>query len=171
MILTEIAGGRSDGIGITIIEEVLPGGNSGGVGLIPGDSIVSLSVSTSSGGKNGEDVDTTRVSTECLGYDATIDAITSLPSPTTDDEMVTITVKRVRRQPKINVRLQYPPGSGEEDAMIELFAGENLRRAMLTRGIKLNDKLVRDDVGLHTHTHTPAPPFRSPSQRRAKRMR
>ena len=147
LILTEIAGGRSDGIGITIVEEILAGGNSAGLGLVPGDSIVSLSVSTSTG--NG-DVDTTRVSTECLGYDATIDAITSLPPPASDDEAVTLTVKRVRRQPRISIRLQYPPDAGEEDVTIELFAGENLRRAMLTRGIKLNDRLVRRGL--------PAPP-------------
>ncbi|KAL3765456.1 hypothetical protein ACHAW5_008569 [Stephanodiscus triporus] len=145
LILTEIAGGREDGIGITIIEEVLGDGNSARVGLVPGDSIVALSVSTTS--RNG-DVETTRVSTECLGYDATIDAITSLPPPTSDDDAVTLTVKRVRRQPKINVRLQYPPDTDEEDVTIELFAGENLRRAMLTRGIKLNDRLAeRFDSG------------------------
>ncbi len=140
LILTEIAGGREDGIGITIIEEILADGNSAGVGLVPGDSIVSLSVSTSNG--NG-DVQTTVVSTECMGYDATIDAITSLPPSTSSDDVVNLTVKRVRRQPRINVRLQYPPNSDEDDVTIELFAGENLRRAMLTRGIKLNDRLVR----------------------------
>jgi ferredoxin len=41
------------------------------------------------------------------------------------------------------VKLQYPPAQNEPDTTIELFAGENLRRAMLTRGIKLNDKLSR----------------------------
>ena len=140
LILTEIAGGRTDGIGITIIEDILDDGNSAKVGLIPGDSIVSLYVSSSS--RNG-DVVTTGVSTECLGYDATIDAITSLPPPTSEDDVVNLTVKRVRRQPKISVRLQYPPDTEEDDVTIELFAGENLRRAMLTRGIKLNDRLVR----------------------------
>jgi hypothetical protein len=140
LILTEIAGGRTDGIGITIIEEILDDGNSANVGLIPGDSIVSLFVSSSS--RNG-DVVRTGVLTECLGYDATIDAITSLPPPTSEDDVVNLTVKRVRRQPKISVRLQYPPDTDEDDVTIELFAGENLRRAMLTRGIKLNDRLVR----------------------------
>jgi ferredoxin len=41
------------------------------------------------------------------------------------------------------VKLQYPPESKEPDVFIELFAGENLRRAMLTRGVKLNDALAR----------------------------
>lgn len=148
LLLTEIAGGRDDGVGITIIEEVLEDGNSAGVGIIPGDSLVSLSVTKTT--NDGMEVNEERigVSTECLGYDSTIDAITSLPPPTSDDETVTVTVKRIRKQPKINITLQYPKYMEEEDVSLELFAGENLRRAMLTRGIKLNDKLAeRFDSG------------------------
>lgn len=143
LLLTEIAGGREDGVGITIVEEVLQGGNADGCGIVPGDSIVALAV-TRTDASDGMDVSEVRtgVSTECLGYDATIEAITSLPPPTVPGEEVTVTVKRIRRQPKVNVRLQYPPYLDEPDVTIELFAGENLRRAMLTRGIKLNDKLV-----------------------------
>lgn len=149
LLLTEIAGGREDGVGITIIEEVLEGGNAHGSGIIPGDSIVALSVLRTSGDGGAEvSVDRIGVSTECMGYDATVDAITSLPPPASEEEVVTVTVKRVRRQPKVNVRLQYPPYMEEPDVSIELFAGENLRRAMLTRGIKLNDKLAeRFDSG------------------------
>jgi ferredoxin len=150
LLLTEIAGGRSDGIGITIIEEVLANGNAAQYsGLLPGDSIISLSVSQST----GNNVDTTRVATECLSYDATIDAITSLPIPMSENEVVVVTVKRIRRQPKVTVKLQYPPVNEEEmkqdeDVIVELYAGENLRRALLTRGIKLNDKLaIRFDSG------------------------
>ena len=148
LLLTEIAGGRDDGVGITIIEEVLEDGNSAGVGIIPGDSLVSLSITKTT--NDGMEVNEERigVSTECLGYDATIDAITSLPPPTSDDETVTVTVKRIRKQPKINITLQYPKYMEEDDVSLELFAGENLRRAMLTRGIKLNDKLAeRFDSG------------------------
>lgn len=143
LLLTEIAGGREDGVGITMIEEVLEGGNADGCGIIPGDSIIALSV-TNTNSKDGMNVneERTAVNTECLGYDNTIEAITSLPPSTSSDDVITITVKRIRRQPKVNIKLQYPPGMGEEDVSIELFAGENLRRAMLTRGIKLNDKLV-----------------------------
>eukprot|EP00957_Ditylum_brightwellii_P064969 4928557-Ditylum_brightwellii.AAC.1 len=45
--------------------------------------------------------------------------------------------------PKVTLNLQYPPSQNEPDVTIELFAGENLRRAMLTRGVKLNDALSR----------------------------
>ena len=145
LLLTEIAGGREDGVGITIIEEVLEGGNSGNSGICPGDSIVSLAV-TNTNEDDGDGLNVqelrTAVDTQCLGYDSTIEAITSLPPVSSADESVLVTVKRIRKQPKINVKLQYPPYLEEPDVSIELFAGENLRRAMLTRGIKLNDKLV-----------------------------
>jgi len=149
LLLTEIAGGRGDGVGITIIEEVLAGGNAEKSGIVAGDSIVALSISNSND-EDGMDTKEERfgVATECMGYDATIDALTSLPPPTSPSDTITITVKRIRKQPKINVKLQYPPYQNEPDVSIELFAGENLRRAMLTRGIKLNDKLaVRFDSG------------------------
>lgn len=149
LLLTEIAGGREDGVGITIIEEVIAGGNADKSGIVAGDSIVALSI-TNTNDQNGMNVDEERVgvSTQCLGYDATIDALTSLPPPTSSDETVAITIKRIRRQPKINIKLQYPPYLDEPDVSIELFAGENLRRAMLTRGIKLNDKMAeRFDSG------------------------
>lgn len=147
LLLTELAG-REDGVGITIVEEVLEGSNSEGSGIMPGDSVVALTVQSSS--QTGMDTKEERVSvsTECLSYDATIEAITSLPQPASSDERVLLTVKRLRRQPKVNIKLQYPPYLNEPDVNIELFAGENLRRAMLTRGIKLNDKLAeRFDSG------------------------
>jgi ferredoxin len=148
LILSELAGGREDGIGITIIEEVVDGGNAYGSGIQPGDSIVGLTVKKSV--NNGMNVEEERVSvsTECLSYDATIEALLSLPEVVSDDDEVMLTVKRLRRQPKISVKLQYPPADNLPDASIELFAGENLRRALLTRGIKLNDKLAeRFDSG------------------------
>lgn len=150
LVLSEIAGGRDDGVGITIIEEVLDGGNAAGSGLQPGDSIVSLTVKKSVNNGGGMNVEEKRVdvSTECLAYDATIEALMSLPEVVSDDDVVCLTVKRLRRQPKISVKLQYPPSDNLPDDQIELFAGENLRRALLTRGIKLNDKLaVRFDSG------------------------
>lgn len=143
LILTEIAGGREDGRGITIVEEILDSGNAANSGIVPGDSIVALSIVQSNNEDlNEERIDNISSDTECLGYDATVAALTSLPPPATENEMITLTVKRIRRQPKINVTLQYPPNTNEKDVRIELFAGENLRRAMLARGVKLNDKLV-----------------------------
>lgn len=145
--LLEIAGGRDDGLGITIASGLVEGGNAEHSGILPGDSIVSLQLEKKQSSPEGEvvvseTIDVTAISTECLSYDATIDAILSLPPPEeSSDETVRITVKRLRRQPKVTVNLQYPPEQNEPDGVIELFAGENLRRAMLSRGVKLNDKL------------------------------
>ena len=94
--------------------------NGGSVGLTDSKEIVS-------------------VSTECLGYDGTVDAILSLPDPKTDDETLTLNIRRIRRKPKITVNLKYPPSQDTLDETIELFAGENLRLGMLVRGVKLND--------------------------------
>ena len=131
--LLEIAGGRGDGVGITICAGLVPGGNAANTGIIPGDSISSLEV-------EGIDNPDAAVRTECLDYDATIDAIVGLPS---GGDILIVTVKRIRRKPKTTVVLQYPPEMNEPDVSLELFSGENLRRAMLVRGIKLNDPLSR----------------------------
>jgi len=150
LVLTELAGGRDDGIGITIVEEVLDGGNAENCGIVPGDSIIALTLNSNANDDNTGNSnkmvvqeETTRISTECLAYDPTITALTSLPPPSSPTEEIIITVKRIRRQPTIQVKLQYPPAMEEPDATIELFAGENLRRALLTRGIKLNDPLAQ----------------------------
>mmetsp|Transcript_28835 Transcript_28835/g.44824 ORF Transcript_28835/g.44824 Transcript_28835/m.44824 type:complete len:327 (-) Transcript_28835:749-1729(-) len=131
--LVEIAGGRGDGVGITICSGLVAGGNAASTGIIPGDSVASLEV-------KGNDNPDAAVRTECLDYDSTIDAILSLPS---DGDTLVVTVKRIRRKPKTTVVLQYPPEMNEPDVSLELFSGENLRRAMLVRGIKLNDPLSR----------------------------
>jgi ferredoxin len=122
---------------------VLKGGNAEDSGIVPGDSIVALTVNEVSGGTMDAEEVRLSVSTEWLGYDATIEALMSLPPPVSSEEEIVLTVKRLRRQPRFNVKLQYPPHLDEPDVNIELFAGENLRRAMLTRGIKLNDKLAQ----------------------------
>lgn len=143
--LLELAGGRDDGLGITIVSGIVEGGVSAGVGLLPGDSIVKIAVMRKTG--SGEE-EIASVDTECLGWDATVEAIGSLPPATSttsedEEEYLIMTVKRLRRKPKVTVTFQYPPDQGEEDTTIELFSGENLRRAMLVRGIKLNDPLSR----------------------------
>ena len=82
------------------------------------------------------------VQTECLSYDATVAAIQSLPSPNPQyDEYYSLALKRLRRKPKVTVKLQFPD-QDEPDQTLELFAGENLRYGMLVRGVKLNDPLA-----------------------------
>ena len=79
------------------------------------------------------------------GYDATVDAIIGLPQLTegeVEQELV-LAIKRIRKKPKVKVNLRYPPSQNEPDSTIELYAGENLRLAMLVRGVKLNDPLAK----------------------------
>lgn len=136
--LLEIAGGREDGLGITIVEGLVPQGASENKGILPGDSIVKVSIFN-----DGGDQPLASISTEALGWDATVQQIGSLPPVVSDNEYMVLTVKRLRRKPKVTVNFQYPPDFGEDDMSIELFSGENLRRAMLVRGVKLNDALSR----------------------------
>lgn len=148
--LLELAGGRQDGRGITIVSGIVPGGAADGSGIVPGDSLTQIDVVRRVAGFQEDSVSKTSVETECLGYDETVDAILSLPEELDDskEETIVLTVKRLRRRPKVNLKLQYPPDMQEEDITLELFAGENLRRAMLVRGVKLNDKLAaRFDSG------------------------
>jgi ferredoxin len=145
MELLEIAGGREDGLGITVVDGIVKGGTTDGKDVMVGDSIVAVAVlqterSTEEGGTMSDSQVSTSIATECFGYDKTVEAIGSLPPAESEDEFIVLTLKRLRRKPKVSIKLQYPPEQDEPDTTIELFAGENLRRAMLTRGIKLNDK-------------------------------
>jgi ferredoxin len=147
--LLELAGGRQDGLGITVVSGLVEGGSAENSGIILGDSIVKIEVQkqdnqVSGDGAMKETTEIRSVATECFGYDLTVGAIVSLPAlEEPGKEMMLVTVKRLRRKPKVKVIFQYPPDQGEEDVVLELFSGENLRRAMLVRGIKLNDPMSR----------------------------
>lgn len=148
--LAELAGGREDGLGITVVSEVLTGGaaEKASSPILTGDSISQLRLVRRQNepieGSFSQDIQEFPINTECLSYDSTVAAIASLPfaDPKWDDSYV-VTLKRLRRKPKVTVNLLYPPGQKEEDVSIELFAGENLRMGMLVRGIKLNDPLAK----------------------------
>jgi ferredoxin len=147
--LAELAGGRGDGIGITIISGLVEGGSAEGSGLLPGDSIAAISLvrrKQLTAGDSGlaETQNEWSVSTECLAYDDTVEAIQTLPPPRDGfEDMLSVTARRLRRRPKVTVNVQYPPGQKEQDKVIEMYAGENLRQGMLVRGVKLNDPLAQ----------------------------
>ncbi|KAL3917963.1 MAG: hypothetical protein SGILL_004466 [Bacillariaceae sp.] len=150
--LLEIAGGREDGLGITVIDGTVEGGIADGSDVMVGDSIAAITVvktSVSDGSSSLSEQETREsVETECLGYDKTVEAIMDLPAAESEDEKIILVLKRLRRKPKVTLTLQYPPSENEPDTTLELFSGENLRRAMLTRGVKLNDPLsLRFDSG------------------------
>mmetsp|Transcript_1111 Transcript_1111/g.1559 ORF Transcript_1111/g.1559 Transcript_1111/m.1559 type:complete len:331 (-) Transcript_1111:187-1179(-) len=141
MELLELAGGRDDGFGITIVTAVAPGSNAEKAGIIPGDSIASIAVTKSSVvGDNSIEESTQVRGCECLDFDNTMSVLANFPG---DASEVYMNLKRIRRWPKVQVRVEYPPSQCAEGVSnvreIELFAGENLRRALLNRGIVMDD--------------------------------
>ena len=146
--LLEIAGGREDGLGITVVDGFVEGGCADGSEIMVGDSIAGVTVRKIKRQEQGEKEEVFSIDTECFGYDKTVEALGGLPPAESNGEVLMLTLKRLRRKPKVLIKLQYPPQQEEPDATIELFAGENLRRALLTRGVKLNDPLsARFDSG------------------------
>jgi ferredoxin len=149
--LLELAGGREDGRGITVVEAIVPGGPADGVGLLPGDTLVDITIESTTSKAAESIVSVNAVELECMSFDATVAALRTLPPPRDDttSETMIVTVKRLRRRPKVTVNLQYPSDDNnddnkvEETTTLELFCGENLRRALLVRGVKLNDPLAR----------------------------
>lgn len=140
MELLELAGGRDDGYGITVVTAVTEGGNAERAGIVPGDSISAVGAVLSSGsGLNVEEMKEV-ISCECRDFDNTISALTAFPP---ESETLSLSIKRLRRWPKVQVVVEYPPSQCAEGAdnkeTLEMFAGENLRRAMLNRGIVMED--------------------------------
>ena len=149
MELLELAGGRDDGIGITIVSGVTEGGNAEKVGILPGDAIASVTVevyeketSTVSGGVGLVEENKSRTrDCEARDFDNTIDALTNFPG--VDATSVYLNIKRIRRWPKVQVQVEYPKSQCAEGfdpiQNLEFFAGENLKRALQNRGIVLDD--------------------------------
>ena len=136
MELLELAGGRDDGVGMTIVENVIEGSNAEKAGIMAGDSLSALSVPA----PNGKRLNA--VSVECLDFDSTIAQLSSFPDASEVPRLV-VGVKRLQRWPKVKVLVEYPKSQCAEGVdnvkELSLFAGENLKRAMQTRGIILDD--------------------------------
>jgi ferredoxin len=151
--LLEVEGGRQDGLGVVIVNGLVQGGNAERAcnnnaddeTIMYGDSISSADLLI----QRKSDTEVTSVTTECLDYESTVDALSTLLSPLHDETKnidsasIIVTLKRLRRRPKINVRLEYPPDQNLPSETITLQPGDNLRMSMLQRGIKLNDPLAK----------------------------
>ena len=144
--LLELAGGRRDGLGITVVSDIFKGGPAEGCDIQIGDAISQVSVlqsrSTNANGGLADVEQVFSVSAEALDYDATVDALQTLP-PLKDNQEIRLKLRRLRKRPVVNVNLQFPPSQNEPDTTITLFAGENLRQGILVRGVKLNDELAK----------------------------
>jgi len=144
IVLEEVAGGREDGVGVTVVTGLVEGGAAEGCDIRPGDSLgrVSLVRKRCLGGNNQEE-QVFPATTECLNYDSTVEALGALPiADKTYTDTYMVELRRLRMKPKVKVNLQFPPEDDNKDTSIELFAGENLRLGMLVRGVKLNDPLA-----------------------------
>lgn len=147
MELQELAGGRPDGIGITVVAAVTPGGNAAAAGVRAGDAVATVTVEErgTAGGGDGilrvEETERRRTrDCEARDFDGTLAALAEFPG---DAARVALGVKRLRRWPKVAVQVEYPASQCEEGfdpvQELELFAGENLKRALQNRGIVLDD--------------------------------
>ena len=138
MNLLELAGGRDDSFGLTIVSEV--SGNAEAAGVVAGDSIASIQVITSAvDGTNGKETQDI-YGCECRNFDTTIGLLSSFPP---EIGSLVLNLKRIRRWPKVKVVVEYPPSQCAEGVdnkeTLELFAGEKLRQALINRGIVMAD--------------------------------
>lgn len=145
MELLELAGGRDDGIGVTIISAVIEGGNAEKAGIIAGDSIARITVNNEKEMSSSiglvEETKSRVCNCEARDFDNTIDALANFPGD--DADRLYLDVKRIRRWPKVQVQVEYPASQCAEGfdpiKNLEFFAGENLKAALQNRGIVLSD--------------------------------
>lgn len=126
--LEEVAD-NGEGVGLVVVGGVVPGGNADGSPLQPGDLIVGV-------GPVGGPL----TSVEAAPWD---DFVGALGAPPPEVEELEFTVRRLVRRAKVSLTLQFPPGDDRADETLSIFAGENLRQAILTRGVKINDPLAK----------------------------
>ena len=123
--LLEIAN-NGEGVGIVVVEGTVPGSSAAESGLRPGDAIGSV-------GPPGGPM----VNVEAKTWDDVVSALGDVAG-----DRVELVVKRLAKAPVVNVVVKYP-NDEEPEETIRLNAGENLRQALLTRRIKLNDPFAR----------------------------
>lgn len=156
--LLEIKGGRDDGLGVVIVSGLVQGGNAERACAVSGersetimygDSIVSADLLLQRRSSKGDETAVISIQTECLGYDAMMNQLVGLLSSLENQDerinsaTIVLTLKRLRRKPRINIKLEYPPSQNLPPEIITLQPGDNLRMAMLQRGVKLNDPLAQ----------------------------
>lgn len=159
--LLELEGGREDGLGIVIVNDLVPGGNAQRAldektaaqeTIMYGDSISAAELILRRSGSTTDDrTDLLSARTECLGYDSTVGALGGLLSKLSDEDggsniveaTMILTLRRLRRRPQLQVKLYYPPSQDLPPETIKLLPGDNLRMAMLQKGVKLNDPLAQ----------------------------
>jgi len=138
LLLDEIA--SNGDAGIVAVEGLIKGGNGekATAPLLVGDALVAAA-------EVGRPA--TGVSLEGLPFDSVVERLSSLDSAIG----VVVSVKRLVRKPRATVTIRFPQVEERADEVLTLYEGANLRRAMLSSGMVLNDPLARRfDAGVGT---------------------
>lgn len=120
--LTEVA--NNGDIGIVLVSGIVPGSPASESNLAPGDVLASV---------NGRNV-------EAMSYDDLVDVLIDAGS------IVDIVAKRLLKRFKVGLALDRGDGI-EAPGADGLFAGENLRRGLAARGVKVNDATLGPNCG------------------------
>ena len=131
---------RAPGLGVELLELA---NNGDGVGIVVVDGTVAGTSAAASALRRGDAIGAVGppggpfVETEALTWDGTVDALGAVAG-----DRVELVVKRLVRRPMVNVKLSWPNDEKPPETL-RFFAGENLRRGMLTRKVAINDQLAR----------------------------
>lgn len=119
--LTEVA--AADGVGVVVVSGVVPDSPAASSPIKPGDVISKVG----------------SVQTEAKVYDDLVRVLVQA------DPVVEIVVKRLIKRFKATLSLENAQiGAGENDG---LYSGENLRRGLIARGVKVNDAKLGSSCG------------------------
>lgn len=138
LVLEEIA--STGDAGIVVVEDLVEGGNGAQASspIQPGDALIAAA---EAGRPSSE------VNLEGLSYDEAVGRLGELDAAVG----VVVTLKRITRMPRATVRISFPETEDRPDETVTLYEGANLRRAMLSQGVVLNDPLARRfDAGIGT---------------------
>ena len=131
--------GTDGTVGLVLVSFLVEDGNAASASrpILPGDALISVAPAGSA-----------PISLEGLTYDATIEALQSI-DPSAGP--LTFSLRRLKRVPRVAVRLTFPPEDERPDETLTMIPGMPLRSTMLSKGIKLNDPLARRfDAGYGT---------------------
>lgn len=107
-------------VGVVVVSGLTPDSPASNSNIEPGDVIAAV----------GE------TPTETMIYDRLVEVLVAA------GDTPQLKMKRLVLRPKVEVEITYARNEYPDETHV-LFAGENLRRAMLNRGVRLNDEFAR----------------------------
>eukprot|EP00632_Arachnochrysis_sp_CCMP2950_P001741 CAMPEP_0185720720 /NCGR_PEP_ID=MMETSP1164-20130828/50257_1 /TAXON_ID=1104430 /ORGANISM="Chrysoreinhardia sp, Strain CCMP2950" /LENGTH=307 /DNA_ID=CAMNT_0028388383 /DNA_START=5 /DNA_END=928 /DNA_ORIENTATION=- len=122
--LTEVAN-NGEGVGVVIVSGLVPGSPAASSPLQPGDVISKVGT----------------VDVEAKTYDDLVDVLVAA------DPVVKLTVKRLIQRFKVRASIRYANDAAPGKDGEIFFGGENLRRGLIARGVKVNDSSLGKSCG------------------------